>query len=401
MKPIVAAKRTELLNYAVREFLHVAKNLEDNGEEILYLNIGDPLQFDFNTPAHLHEQVHNTRHLSQCYGDSMGLKSARVAIAEYANKKGIKNVTENNVMITTGATEAISISLASLINPNDNILVPLPNYPVYQAYINFFDGKVNGYYMDEQNNWELDVDEIRKRVNEKTKAIVIINPNNPTGAVYSKKVLKQVLDVAAEHNLLVMSDEVYDRILFDDVEHHSMASLADDVPIITFGSLSKNYLSPGWRIGWMVHSGPEKQMENYVSAMKRIALARLCAPHPHQHAIEKALNGPQDHIVEMNSEKLLPRRDLIYKRLNEIDGISCTKPQGAFYAFPKISIGVDSDEKFVLDLLKQEKVFTVHGSGFGQEPNTMHFRMVFLPQMNVLKDAMDRIERFVKKNYIQ
>lgn len=391
---IFVAKRMEGLSYAVREVVAEAKKLEKQGKKILYLNIGDPLKYDFRTPKHLLDAVKNNK---ASYADSLGLEEAKQAIAKEWFRKGVK-VGPDDILITTGGTEAIIFSIATLISPGDNILSPAPDYPLYSFYTKFFGGEVNPYYLNEENDWQPDVEDIRKKVNDRTRAVVIINPNNPTGGVYTKKFLKDIIDIAAENNLVIISDETYDKLLFDDLKHVAIASLSDEVPVVTFNTMSKNYLVPGWRIGWASFHDPKKMMQDYVEANRKLARARLSASHPYQYAIKPALEGPQEHIKD-TVKRLQQRRDLTYKRLNEINGLSCVKPRGAFYAFPRIDLPVKSDKKFVMDLLHEENVLFVHGSGFGQRPGTHHFRTVFLAQPEMLEDAFERLERFIKKNY--
>ncbi|MBS1266651.1 MAG: Aromatic-amino-acid aminotransferase 2 [Candidatus Woesearchaeota archaeon] len=385
------SNRIRNISYAVREVVKEAKQLEKQGKNIIYLNIGDPIKYDFDTSEHLHNAVYNKKHITS-YGDSLGLEQAREAIAKKSIRDGA-DVTKEDVVITSGGSEAINFCIGALMNPGENILIPKPDYPLYSFFSKFFGGEDNFYYLNEQNGWQPDVDNIRENVNEKTRAIVIINPNNPTGNVYSKKILQQVVDIAAEHNLIILSDETYDQIIFDGKKHIPMASIADDVPVITMNSMSKNYLVPGWRIGWMVMHDPENKAKTYLEGIKRMARARLSAVHHHQFGIAAGLEGTHDHITEM-IKKLQNRRDITYQRLNKIDGISCVKPEAAFYAFPKIEMDIESDKKFIRDLLYQKGVLFVHGSGFGQKPGTKHFRVVFLAPPKILNKAFDKLEKF-------
>lgn len=391
MKP---ANRIENISYAVREVVVEAKKLEKKGKKIIYLNIGDPIKYDFETPTHLHDAVFLNRHVSG-YGDSVGLSAARDAIVRKAKRDGL-DVTSDNVIVTSGGSEGIMFSIAALINSGENILLPKPDYPLYSFYSTFFGAKDNYYFLNEEEGWQPDVQDIRKSVNNKTKAIVVINPNNPTGNVYSKKILKEVVDVAGENNLIIISDETYDRLLFDGKKHIPLGSIAKDVPVVTVHSMSKNYLAPGWRLGWMVFHDPSEKISEYEEAVKKLARARLSSVHNHQFGIVAALDGSHEHVVDMIT-KLQRRRDLTYKRLNEIEGLSCVNPEGAFYAFPRIDVKIKSDKKFILDLLHEEGVLFVHGSGFGQKPGTHHFRVVFLAPENVLNLAFDKLERFMRK----
>lgn len=397
MKKITPSERTKKITYAIRDLVVEAQKLEKHGKKILYLNIGDPMKFDFRTPRHMVDAVEKNESKSEGYADSMGLNEARIAVGKEAARKGIKGVTEDDVLISNGSSEGIMLCLGALMNPGDNVLTPLPGYPLYTALVNYFGGQYNPYLLDEENDWQIDIDDVKKNINNKTKGIIIINPNNPTGSLYSKSTLKELVNLAAQHNLVVFSDEIYDKLILDDERHYSPASLADDVPIVTFNGLSKSYLCPGWRAGWSIFSGPKEAISEYEEACKKLARARLSSVYPTQYAIKPALEGDQNHLKVTNS-KLRERRDFTFKRLNDIQRISLVKPKGAFYAFPKIDVPV-SDEKFVLDLLKETGVLVVHGSGFGQKEGTKHFRVVFLPEVKVLEEAYGKIEGFMKKDY--
>jgi alanine-synthesizing transaminase len=331
------------------------------------------------------------------YADSMGIEEAREAIAKEAARDGIKGVTKNDVLISAGVSEGIEMAMNALLNPGENVLTPIPGYPVYSAIVNKIGAVHNRYDCIEAEGWQPDVDDIRKKINPKTKGIILINPNNPTGALYPKKILQEIIGIAREHSLLIFSDEIYSKILLDDDSHVSTASLASDIPILTFNGLSKNYIVPGWRVGWMIFSGPSELRADFQETVSKLARSRLSAPGPFQYAIKPALEGPQDHIPEMN-RRLRQRRDLIHKRFNEIDGFSCTKPKGAFYAFPKIELDIKDDRQFIMDVLYKKHILAVFGSGFGY-PKPDHFRIVFLPPMNVLEESLDKLEEYVKENY--
>jgi alanine-synthesizing transaminase len=382
--PIRAAKRTEGITYAVRDIVVIAQEVAKTGKEMLYLNIGDPNKFDFETPAHLIEAVHKAMLDNENgYSPSSGIPSAVKAIEREADRNGIRSV--HDLFVTSGGSEAIEICLTALVDRGDNVLVPYPGYPLYEAVISKLEAKLNPYYLDEDNGWQPDVDDIRRKIDDRTRAIVLINPNNPTGAVYSEKTLRAVLELAQEKGLVVFSDEIYDKMILDDKRHISIASLDPDAPVVTFNGLSKGFLSPGWRIGWGVVSGREATLKPYLAAINRILRARLCASHPMQHAIAPALDGENEFIGHVKS-KLRTRRDITHKMLNSVPGISCVKPEGAFYAFPKLEIeGEDLD--FVKGLIRETGVVTVHGSGFGQKPGTKHLRVVFLPPEDVLEKA--------------
>jgi alanine-synthesizing transaminase len=399
MNKIIPAERANKVTYAIRDVVVEAKKLKDKGMKILNLNIGDPNVYDFVTPPHLIEAVQKAmaKNLNG-YADSAGIEEAREAVAKEAARDGIKGVTKNDVLMSTGVSEGIELALNALLNPGDNVLTPTPGYPVYTAVVNKLGAVLNQYKTDEANGWQPDIEDIRKKINNKTKGIILINPNNPTGALYSKKTLDEIVSLAREHNLVIFSDEIYNKILFDGEKHHSTATLADDVPVLTFNGLSKNYIVPGWRVGWMIFSGPAETISDYKDTVFRLARSRLCSPGPFQFAVKPALEGPQHHIKEMN-DKLQKRRDLIYKRFNEIDGFSCAKPKGAFYAFPKIEIpSVKDDRKFIMDILYKKQILAVFGTGFGYA-HPDHFRIVFLPPMNVLEESLNKLEEYVKENY--
>jgi len=399
MKRIVPAERASKVSYAIRDVVVEANKLKAQGKKVLNLNIGDPNVYDFVTPPHLIDAVTKAMKANlNNYADSMGIEEAREAIMKEAAKDGIKGVTKNDILITAGVSEGIEMAMNALLNPGENVLTPVPGYPVYTAVVNKIGAAHNHYDCIEGNGWQPDVDDMRKKINEKTKGIILINPNNPTGALYSKKTLKAVVDLAREHNLLILSDEIYSKIILEDEKHVTTASLADDIPILTFNGLSKNYIVPGWRVGWMIFSGPEEARKEFQETVFKLARSRLSAPGPFQYAIKPALEGPQDHIPDMN-RRLRQRRDLIYKRFNEIDGFSCTKPKGAFYAFPKIELpGVTDDRKFIMDVLYKKQILAVFGTGFGY-PTPDHFRIVFLPPLDVLAESLDKLEEYVKENY--
>ncbi len=395
MKKIIPSKRTEKITYAIRDVVVEAQKLEKLGKKIIYLNIGDPLKYDFSTPKHMVDAVIKNAKESS-YADSMGLLEARRAVAKEASKNGLK-VTENDVIMTSGGSEGITMALGALMNPGDNVLTPRPGYPLYNAAIEYLEGVQNEYELDEKNEWQPDIEDMKTKINGRTKAIVLINPNNPTGAIYTKETLLKVIALAKEHDLPILSDETYDKIIFDDeFKFYSVADLAPNHPVVTFNTLSKTYLCPGWRIGWLYFTG--EGINEYAEAVKQLARARLSISHPMQFAVKPAFEGPQDHIKEMVS-KLKKRRDITFNRLNAIRGISCVKPRGAFYAFPRINLKVASDKEFVLDVLREEGPLFVFGSGFGQKKGTMHFRVVFASSEEALNEAYQKLEKYVKKKY--
>jgi alanine-synthesizing transaminase len=407
-KTIKPADRTYRVQYAIRDIVVKAQQLEAQGRAILYLNIGDPPVYDFETPLELRQIVcdrilasnSGSNNSVSTYCDSMGILEAREAVAKNAVEvKGIPAVTPHDVIISSGASEAITLAIAALINPGDNIMTPSPGYPLYSGQTPVYHGKLNPYLLDEASGWQIDPDELERRVNRRTKAIVVINPNNPTGANYSRESLLNVLEFADRHNLVVFADEIYDKLLFDGQQHISIASLSTSVPVITFGGLSKNYIMPGWRVGWAVFHDPGKVLGECREAIDKLLRARLCAPHPQQLMIAPALNSGDEHLVEV-MQKLQKRRDLSVAMLNAIPGISCVKPGGAFYAFPQIQLPAEADdESYVIELLEETGVLVVYGKGFGEKPGTNHFRIVFLPDEKILTQAYERIGQFTDKFY--
>lgn len=393
-RPIAPATRTRELTYAIRDIAVESEKLRRQGLRVLPLNIGDPLQYDFQTPAHMIEAVHRAM-LAQHngYAPSIGIDEAEEAIRREAVRKGIRDV--RSVFVSIGASEAIELCLTALVDPGENVLMPYPGYPLYTAIMHKIQAEIRPYYLDEGNGWQPDVADMAARIDSRTRAICLINPNNPTGALYSREVLEQVVELARRHRLVVFSDEIYDRMLFEGQSHTATAALADDVGFVTFGGLSKNYLVPGWRIGWAISSGPRELMGDFDEAVHKFVRARLCASHPMMFAIAPALDGPQDHIAEVNT-RLTERSDYSWRRLNAIPGISCVRPQAAFYAFPRLDPAID-DKAFTLDILHQCHVLVVHGSGFGQRPGTSHFRVVTLPDMPTLEKAYDQIESYMRR----
>jgi len=392
---IKPAYRTNNVEYAIRDIVEASKEAKKAGKELIYLNIGDPVQYGFKPPDSILKAVCDALYKNyNSYSDSVGIPEAVEAIKNYALKKGIKPV---DIYVTQGASEAIEFAISALVNPGENILLPCPCYPLYQAIVAKFEIQPRYYFLNEEKGWEPEVDNIESLIDEKTKAIIIINPNNPTGAIYSKDTLQKIVAIAKKYGLVIFSDEIYDQFILEDgLEHISVASLAEDVPVITFNGLSKNYFAPGFRIGWGVISGPEELLEDYIEAIHKLARARLCAAHPLQFAIPEALNKENGYIKEVLG-LLKKRRDLLVRGLNEIPYISCVKPVGAFYAFPKLDIPEISDLEFTKRLILEEGVVVVHGSGFGQKPGTKHFRIVFLPEEKKLEKALEKISRFVKK----
>ena len=394
-----ASTRSQGINYAIREVVVPAKELEKKGIEIIHLNIGDPNKYDFDTPEHMKQAVYEAMNQGyNGYAPSEGYVELREAIVEREKRRNNVSYPLDNICITSGVTEALQLLINVLLNHHDELLIPGPTYPQYTLITRFNDAIPVPYRCIEENSWQPDVEDIRKKISSHTKGIVLINPNNPTGALYSKKTIKEIIDIAGEHRIPVISDEIYDDMVFDE-KQYATASLTRDVPVITFNGFSKVYLVPGWRMGYILfyHNGELNEIQD---AFMRIARSRLCANSICQRACIAALKGPQDHIQKVN-KKLRERRDFSYKRLNEIEGISTAKPQGAFYIFPKIETinhGIWKDDKeFVLDFLHKKHVLVVHGSGFCETYGKNHFRAVILPTLETLEKAFDRLEEYMKE----
>jgi aspartate/methionine/tyrosine aminotransferase len=396
---IKASKRCEGVSYAIREVILPARELEKKGIEVLRLNIGDPNKYDFDTPQHMKDALYEAANEGHNgYAPSEGDFELRNAIIEREKRRNNVDYELDDICITSGVTEGLQILLNASLDPNDELLIPGPTYPQYTLITRFNNAVPVAYRCIEEENWQPDVEDIRKKISEKTKGIVLINPNNPTGALYSKKVTKEIIDIVGEYQVPIISDEIYDNMTFDE-RQYATATLGKDVPVVTFNGFSKVYLVPGWRMGYTMfhHSG---ELDEIQDAFLRIARSRLCASSICQRACLAALKGSQDHIKEVN-DKLRKRRDFSYKRLNEIDGISTAKPEGAFYIFPKIE-AMDSgiwktDKDFVLDLLHEAHVLVVHGSGFCSIYGKDHFRAVILPTLETLEKAFNNLESFVKK----
>ena len=397
---VKVARRAAGIQYAIRDVVVPARELEKKGRRILYLNIGDPLKYDFDTPAHIKEALNKAvAEGKNWYSASEGLPELREAICEKEKRFNNVDITPDDVIVTTGVSEAINFLFGALVEPGDEVLLPGPTYPPYISFARFYGAKAVAYRTIEEEDWKVDVDDLRSKITDRTKLIVIINPNNPVGSVYGADELKEVLDVAGEHGIPVASDEIYDRIVYEDC-FRSVASLTEDVPVIGLNGFSKVYLMTGWRLGYVYFKDPEGALTQLKEAMVKEARIRLCANTPVQAAAVEALRGPQDHVEWMVS-RLRERRDIAYKRLNEMDGISTVRPKGTFYIFPKVdAVGKvwKTDKDFVLNLLHEEGVLVVHGSGFGVEYGSGHFRAVFLPPPDVLNEAFDKLEAFMKRH---
>jgi alanine-synthesizing transaminase len=375
-----------------------AKRLEEEGYNIMKLNIGNPAPFGLEAPDEIiHDVIYNIRK-AQGYTDSMGIFPARKAVMHYCQEKNIEGVTVNDIYIGNGVSELIMLSLQALLDNGDEILIPAPDYPLWTASTNLAGGVAVHYLCDEQSDWCPDIDDIKKKITPNTKGIVVINPNNPTGAVYPKEILLQIVKLAEEHDLILFSDEIYDRIIYEDDEHYALASLTNDVLCVTFNGLSKSHRIAGFRAGWMVLSGDKERAKDYIEGIHMLASMRLCSNALAQYTIQTALGGYQsinEYIVP--GGRLREQRDLTYKMLNDIPGLSCVKPRGAFYAFPKVDVerfNIKDDMMFIRDLLLAKRVLLVQGTGFNW-PHPDHFRLVFLPPKEDLKKAINRIASFL------
>ena len=399
MTPVKVTSRATNIEYAIRDVIPYTEQLVKEGRKIYYLNIGDPPAFDFEVPQHVKDALCKAvQGNDNCYSPSEGLPELREAIASKEKRVNNVDISPNNVLITEGISEGIQMAMAAIVERGDEILFPGPTYPPYISYTRFFEGTPVSYETVEKEGWQPNVDDLRKKISKKTRALVIINPNNPTGAIYSQKMVKEMLDVAAEHNLLVLSDEIYDQITYNG-EFFSTARLAKDVPVVVLNGFSKAFQMTGLRLGYMYFKGKNGELDELKQGIEKECRIRLCANTPVQKAGVAALNGPQDHIKGV-VEKLRERRDYAWKRFNEIDGITCTKPMGAFYIFPKIrDVGTrwKTDMQFVIELLKETGVLLVNGSGFDPVYGAGHARAVFLPPISMLEEAFNELERFMKK----
>ena len=374
--------------------------MEEEGHKIIKLNIGNVGVFGFDPPEEI--QLVMIRNLSNAsaYSDSKGIFAARKAIMQYCQEKGIQGVALDDVYTGNGVSELIVLSMNALLNDGDEVLVPAPDYPLWTAAVSLSSGTPVHYLCDESQDWAPDLNDLRKKITPRTKAIVVINPNNPTGAIYSKEVLLEITKIAREHGLILFADEIYDKMLYDAEKHVSLASLSTDVVTITFNGLSKNYRSCGYRAGWMVVSGDKEMVRDYIEGLNMLSSMRLCANVPGQYAIQTALGGYQS-INDLVAEggRLARQRDLAWKLITDIPGVTCVKPKSALYLFPKLDsemYPIEDDQQFVAELLKEEKVLLVQGSGFNWgKPD--HFRVVFLPHEDVLKEAIGRLARFLER----
>ncbi len=399
LRPLTQSDKLADVCYDIRgPVLVEAKRLEDEGHRILKLNIGNPAPFGFEAPEQILIDINRNLASAHGYCDSKGILPARRAVSQYYETKGIPGIDVEDIYCGNGVSELIVMSLQALLDDGDEVLIPAPDYPLWTAAVSLAGGRPVHYLCDEQADWAPAIDDIKAKVTDRTKAIVIINPNNPTGAVYDDDVLAELVDIARQHQLVLMSDEIYDKILYDGVTHTSTASLAPDLLCLTFNGLSKSYRVAGFRAGWMALSGPKEHAASYIEGIDILANMRLCANHPAQHAIATALGGYQSiNDFVLPTGRLARQRDTAYELINQIPGVSSTKPKGALYLFPRLDpkvYPIQDDERFVMDLLRQQKILLVQGTGFNW-PHPDHFRLVTLPQAEDLEDAVGRIEKFL------
>ncbi len=399
MNQIKKSNKLEHVCYDIRgPVLQEAKRLEEEGNKVLKLNIGNPAPFGFEAPDEILVDVIRNLPSSQGYSDSKGLFSARKAIMQHYQARDMRDITVEDIYIGNGVSELIVQAMQALLNNGDEMLVPAPDYPLWTAAVSLSGGNAVHYMCDEQQGWFPDLDDIRSKITKNTRGIVIINPNNPTGTVYSKDILMEIVEIARQHNLIIFADEIYDKILYDDAQHHSIAAMAPDLLTVTFNGLSKTYRVAGFRQGWMVLNGPKKQAKSYIEGLDMLASMRLCANVPMQHAIQTALGGYQS-ISEfiLPGGRLYEQRNRAWELINQIPGVSCVKPMGALYMFPKIDLNrysIKNDQKMILDLLLQEKVLLVQGTAFNW-PYPDHFRIVTLPREDDLDMAIQKFGRFI------
>lgn len=399
VKTLRKSKKLENVCYDIRgPVLEAANALEASGHAVMKLNIGNPAPFGFDCPAEIIQDIAANLVQAQGYSDSKGLFQARKAIVQYYQTLGINDTTVDDVYMGNGVSELVMLSLQALLNNGDEVLIPIPDFPLWTAATNLCGGNPVHYRCDEGAQWFPDLDDIEARITARTRALVVINPNNPTGAVYDEAMLLGLIDIARRHSLVLLADEIYDKIVYDDAQYRPLAALADDVLTLTFSGLSKSYRAAGLRTGWMMTSGPKAQAKDLIEGFDMLASLRLCSNVPGQFAVQTALGGFQsiDQLVKPGG-RLRVQRDLAHELLTQIPGISCVKPRGALYLFPKIDtakFGIKSDEKLVLDLLREEKILLVHGQGFNW-PEPDHVRLVFLPAVDELTEAIGRLARFL------
>ncbi|MGO8754492.1 MAG: pyridoxal phosphate-dependent aminotransferase [Gallionellaceae bacterium] len=400
MRPVLKSAKLANVCYDIRgPVMARARQMEEEGHRIIKLNIGNLAPFGFEAPEEIQQDVIHNLPNSSGYSDSKGLFAARKAIMHYAQQKNIAGVGLEDIIIGNGASELIVMAMQGLLNTGDEVLVPAPDYPLWTAAVTLAGGAAKHYLCDEQSGWLPDLADIRGKITPDTRAIVIINPNNPTGALYPDQVLLEIIEIARRNQLIIFADEIYDKMLYDGAKHTSIAALADDVLFVTLNGLSKNYRACGYRAGWMIASGAKKDAQDYLDGLNILASMRLCSNVPGQYAIQTALGGYQsiNDLVAPNG-RLTRQRDLAYKLLTDIPGVTCVKPKAALYLFPRLDpemYPIADDQKFILELLEMEKVLVVQGSGFNW-PHTDHFRVVFLPNADDLTEAIGRIARFLE-----
>ena len=401
MKTFDKSSKLEHVAYDIRgPVLDEANRMIANGEKILRLNTGNPAEFGFTAPDEvIRDLIMNVRN-SEGYSDSKGVFSARKAIMQYCQLKGFPNVDIDDIYIGNGVSEMISMSMQALLDDGDEVLVPMPDYPLWTACVSLAGGNAVHYVCDEKSNWYPDIDDIKSKITSNTKAIVIINPNNPTGALYPKDVLEQIVDIARQNDLIIFADEIYDRLVMDGKKHIAIASLAPDLFCVSMNGLSKSHRIAGFRVGWMVLSGPKHHVKGYIEGLNMLSNMRLCSNVLSQHVVQTSLGGYQsvDELL-LPGGRIYEQRNFIYKAINEIPGLSAVKPKAGLYIFPKIDrdmYRVDDDEQFVLEFLKQEKILLVHGRGFNwKDPD--HFRIVYLPRVDELAQIQEKMTRFLKQ----
>ncbi len=399
MRPIKKSAKLDNVCYDIRgPVLEKAKQMEEDGHKIIKLNIGNLASFGFDAPEEIQQDMIRNLPNSAGYSDSKGIFAARKAIMHYAQQKKVKGVGLEDIYVGNGVSELIVMSMNALLNPGDEVLVPAPDYPLWTAAVSLSSGTPRHYICDEGAGWLPDLDDIRAKITENTRAIVIINPNNPTGALYPDDLLKEIVDIARQHDLIIYADEVYDKVLYDGVEHTAIGSLSEDVLTISFNGLSKNYRSCGYRAGWMMVSGDKRPAADYIEGLNMLASMRLCANVPGQWAIQTALGGYQS-INDLVAEggRMRRQRDVAHELITAIPGVTCVKPKATLYMFPRLDpkvYPIRDDQQFIAELLQEEKVLLVQGTGFNW-PDPDHFRLVFLPHVDDLKEAVGRIDRFL------
>jgi len=394
------SRRAEGVEYAIRDVIAKAEEVRRNGKKIIYLNIGDPVKYGFDTPPHIKEAMKKAIDAgANYYSASEGLKELRDAVAQKETLINHAQIEGRDVVVTQGISEAIFFLMGAMVNPGDQVLLPGPCYSPYLSYAKFFDGVPVTYRTVEERGWAPDLEDLERKITEKTRFLVVVNPNNPTGSVYSKQELERIIELAARYNLPVATDEIYDRIVYDDI-FTSVASIAGDVPILGLNGFSKAYLMTGWRLGYIYVQDPTGKLKHVWEGIEKMSRIRLCASTPTQKAGIQALTGPQTNIPEMVN-KLKQRRDFTLKRISGIPKLSVTKPRGAFYVFPKIDLSGtpwSNDDQFITELLKETGVLVVNGSGFDPNYGSGHFRSVFLPDEPILSEAFDAVEKFMKNH---